>query len=146
MNEFHKKLNALSRIISESITNPLKKPTIIQDDTSTISISNVSEDKPGLYPTANLSHAELSYSNCTNAVFDGSDFESAKLCHANLLNTSLRYANLKNVDFSFANIVNTDFRDSNLENANFQGAKFEGVILTGAKFDDNNKIKKKDVL
>jgi hypothetical protein len=73
MNEFHKKLNALFSIISESITNPLKKTTIIQDDTSTISISNASENKPSRFPTASLSHADLSYSNCTNAVFDGGE-------------------------------------------------------------------------
>lgn len=82
-------------------------------------------------PRAKFSGANLRCVNLSHANLSGSDFRCADLCHANFSGSDLSRANFSGADLSHANL-----RYTNLFLANLSGAELSYANLYGAKYKD----------
>ena len=98
---------------------------------------------------SNLYGVDLSYSNLSNADLRGASLSEANLYRANLSGTNLSddvdlyRANLSNADLRGANLSNADLRGAslyraNLSNANLSNADLRGADLYGADLSYSN--------
>ena len=94
---------------------------------------------------SNLSEAYLFGSNLSEADFRGSKLSGAYLFGSNLSEANLREADLSDAelwgsdliasDLSGANLIASDLSGANLIGSDLRGANFTGANLTGAKFE-----------
>ena len=71
---------------------------------------------------ANLSYANLSSADLSDANLSYADLSDANLCDANLSSADLSYANLSSADLSYANLSYADLSDADLSDANLSSA------------------------
>ena len=61
------------------------------------------------------------------------NLENINLSYADLTDANFTNAILKNINLSYANLTDANFTNANLEGANLYGASFKGTIFKGAK-------------
>ena len=81
---------------------------------------------------ANLSGADLSGADLSEANLSGADLSGANLSEANLSGADLFGANLSGANLSGANLRGADLNGANLNGANLRGANLRGADLNGA--------------
>jgi uncharacterized protein YjbI with pentapeptide repeats len=85
---------------------------------------------------ANLRGANLSDANLRDANLRGANLSDANLRGANLRGANLSGANLSDADLSDANLRGANLSDANLRGANLRDANLSGADLSGANLSD----------
>ncbi len=86
----------------------------------------------------NLTNADLSNVNLTDANLTNSNLSGANLSNSNITNVNFSGADLSNVNLSNANLTNAIFRNSILSGANLTFANLTNSIISGANLTDVN--------
>ena len=85
---------------------------------------------------ANLSDADLSDANLSGANLSDADLSDADLSGANLSDADLSGADLSDANLSDADLSGADLSDANLSDADLSGANLSGANLSGANLSD----------
>jgi Pentapeptide repeats (8 copies) len=89
---------------------------------------------------ANLSGADLSWTNLTETRLGNANLQNAQLKMANLTGTILNEANLRGADLTLAkmkhtNLISADLSGADLTDADMSGAEMKNANLSGATFE-----------
>jgi hypothetical protein len=98
--------------------------------------------------SANLSYADLYNADLSNAYLESANLDGANLPYANLSYAYLESANLSNANLSYADLYNANLPYADLYNANLpyanlsyaylESANLDGAYLDGANLDNAN--------